>query len=119
MILKFYVTLFFQLYLYNNSLVNLEFHMLDWSSLKKFNIKDNSFECTCDLYNISKGLNSVISRNKDGPDCLDLMDGRSRQIYELEEDVCQFEVSEKKNMPFRNFVAIFINIIYPLLIYFN
>lgn len=67
--------------------------MLDWSSLKIVNLKDNNFlECTCNLYNISNALDENIKRSIDGPKCIDLIDGTSKSIYHLEENLCTNEV---------------------------
>lgn len=82
----------FQLRLSNNSLTEIRFQMLDWSSLKMLDLKDNSLECTCDLYNISKALNPIVTKNMDGPVCIDFSNGQSTLIYQLTEEVCNHKV---------------------------
>lgn len=84
----------------NNSLSEIKFQMLDWSSLKILDLKDNSLQCTCDLYNISKELKPIVTKNMDGPVCIDLMNGQSRSIYQLTEEVCNHKVrsNKKKNI---------------------
>lgn len=59
-------------------------------------LKDNSLECTCDLYNISKALNPIVTKNMDGPVCIDFSNGQSRLIYQLTEEFCNHKVRSNK-----------------------
>lgn len=79
------------MHLNNNSLTEIKFQMLNWSSLKILDLRDNSLECTCDLYNISQTLNAIVKKDMDAPMCLDLDDGQSRSIYRLD-DTCHQKV---------------------------
>nr|CAH7753711.1 unnamed protein product [Callosobruchus chinensis] len=71
-----------ELYLNNNSLIEISYSLLQWKTLKIFEINENPLSCSCDLYNISKDLSTDITRNLDGPSCID-SSGNSRMIYHL------------------------------------
>nr|CAI5845914.1 unnamed protein product [Callosobruchus analis] len=81
-----------ELYLNNNSLIEISYSLLQWKTLRIFEIDENPLSCSCDLYNISKDLNTDITRNLDGPSCID-SNGNSQMIYHLNPlGLCKKEV---------------------------
>ncbi|KAJ8926503.1 hypothetical protein NQ314_021105 [Rhamnusium bicolor] len=85
------------LYLTNNSLTELDYTLLKWTDLRIFELRDNSLECDCNLYKISKDLNEGIIRNLDGPVCTDPRDDISRPAYYLDGDICNLVSTFEKN----------------------
>ncbi|VEN64106.1 unnamed protein product [Callosobruchus maculatus] len=83
-----------ELYLNNNSLIEISYKLLQWKTLKIFEINENPLSCSCDLYNISKDLSIDITRNLDGPSCID-SSGHSQMIYHLKSSgLCKNEKHE-------------------------
>lgn len=77
-----------EVYMNNNSLINIDRHLLNWTQLKIFEFKDNPLTCSCDLLDITENLNSRITRNLDGPTCFDENFAKSRQVFELSSEIC-------------------------------
>ncbi|CAH1968922.1 unnamed protein product [Acanthoscelides obtectus] len=85
-----------ELYLNNNSLVEISYHLLQWKTLEIFEIMENPLSCTCDLYNISRDLKKDITRNLDGPSCVH-SNGNGQMIYRLKEaSVCTGKCAERQ-----------------------
>ncbi|XP_056640386.1 leucine-rich repeat-containing protein 70 [Diorhabda sublineata] len=77
-----------ELDLSNNSLVNLDFKLINWSKLKILKINFNPLRCTCDLYNISQSLPKYITRKLDSPMCTDMENGDSTPVFFLKSTIC-------------------------------
>uniref|UniRef100_V5I8Y4 Leucine-rich repeat-containing protein 70 n=1 Tax=Anoplophora glabripennis TaxID=217634 RepID=V5I8Y4_ANOGL len=85
-----------ELYLTNNSLAELDYRLLPWSKLRVFELRDNLLECDCNLYNISRDLDASITRERDGPVCVDPRTDNIREVYALSQDICG--VKSKRNL---------------------
>ncbi|KAJ8953955.1 hypothetical protein NQ318_019198 [Aromia moschata] len=83
---------FIGLYITNTSITLLDYTLLSWSNLRVLELKDNTLECDCDLYKISRDLHPDITRTRDGPRCIDPRTDASVQMYALEEDICDLEI---------------------------
>ncbi|CAH1154418.1 unnamed protein product [Phaedon cochleariae] len=81
-----------ELHINDNDLRTINYKLLNWSNLKILNMGNNPFVCDCNLHNISASLSATVSKNLDGPICLDNQ-GRSTPIYTLKEIDCRSEVS--------------------------
>ncbi|XP_060522372.1 chondroadherin-like isoform X2 [Cylas formicarius] len=82
-----------ELYLHNNSLRDLDFNLTHWTSLRLFTLDNNPLICDCDLFAIGQQLSWEITREKDGPLCLDPVTGQSKEVYHLKDDVCLIRTS--------------------------
>lgn len=83
-----------EFYLNNNELFKLNFELLPWSKLHVFEFKNNPFDCSCDLYNISLELSNDILRTEDGPYCMDPRTDREIQVFYLKSDICSMKVQK-------------------------
>ncbi|XP_044272304.1 leucine-rich repeat-containing protein 70-like [Tribolium madens] len=77
-----------EFYLNNNELFRLDFNLLPWSKLHIFEFKNNPFDCSCDLYNITLALSKDIIRSENGPYCMDPRTEREIQVFYLKSDIC-------------------------------
>ncbi|XP_076264945.1 uncharacterized protein LOC143199059 [Rhynchophorus ferrugineus] len=83
-----------EMYLQDNALSTLSYNLTNWLTLDLLNLSGNQFYCTCDIYKIRHDLNQIITRDKDGPVCVDYITGNSKMLYELEEKDCEEEEYE-------------------------
>lgn len=57
------------------------------------NIRENSFICTCNLYEIAQNLSESIKLDRDEPFCLNQRTLQRNEIYNLQKDICLEPVS--------------------------
>lgn len=77
-----------QLYLNNNNIHDLSYTLLDWSKLSILEVNENPLDCSCNLYNITQDLSNDITRNAQGPYCVNPRTGLAQQMFYLKSDIC-------------------------------
>ncbi|CAH0564093.1 unnamed protein product [Brassicogethes aeneus] len=85
-----------EVYLNNNSFDDISFELLEWSKLKIFEFKGNPLKCSCNLFKIHEKLSKKITRQQDGPICMDLRVVKSRPVFYLTDDICRVTPSHMK-----------------------
>lgn len=78
----------------NNNLTNLPKNMIYWPQLRRLNLENNPFICTCHLYEIVVNISNDIKTDRDGPHCLNQRTYLMEPVYDLQKDICMESVSK-------------------------